>query len=86
MYNQSIQLNNELFIRIDKRKARNLYNKGFDILIIPDKTNDLMQCELINNQENIDFNTYINNFIVDHCINCLVGYRVAFYKEVSVNE
>lgn len=84
MYNQSIQANNELFIRIDKRKARNLYNKGFNILIIPDKTNDLLQAELLNisNLENMDFDKYIKQFVIDHCLNCLVGYRVAFYKEV----
>lgn len=81
--------NNKTWSRIDKRQARNLYNKGVTLMIISDNLRPftMWACEMYINKsddiENNDFNKRIMYFEVYNCINRETGYHTAFYKEVE---
>jgi hypothetical protein len=81
--------NNKTWSRIDKRQARNLYNKGVTLMIIADNLRPftMWACEgYINKSDNVDntdFNKRVMYFEVYNCINRETGYHAAFYKEVE---
>ena len=89
MYNYIYSDNdNNNWARIDKRKARGLFNKGVSIAICPDNLRPFgfFQPEAIISLEypNIgDFDKICNEFEIYHCINRETGYHAAFYMEVE---
>lgn len=93
MYNYTFtDNNNKTWSRIDKRRARGLYNKGFTIVVCPDNLRPftMWTCEICLNKEvdNIsgletDFNKRVTYFEIYNCINRETGYHAAFYMEVE---
>ena len=94
MYNYKFtDRNNKEWERIDKRRARGLYNKGVSIVITPDNLRPFtMRCNEIEVNTTIsrdidnkpyDFDNIVNCFEVYNCINRETGYRAAFYMEVK---
>ena len=73
--------------RIDKRKAKNLYNKGVTLVICPDNLRPFTPwcVELIINIndhiEKPDFNKRINVFEIYNCFNRETGYHASFYMK-----
>ena len=97
MYNRTFTDNktNKEYIRIDKRKARNMYKKGISIILCADNLqpftvwNNEIEININNNiyefeQENDNsFDKYVNQFTFYNCINSETGYHTAFYMEVK---
>lgn len=90
MYSREFTDNNKkTWKRIDKRQARNLYNKGITLMIIPDNLRPFTMWHFemyINNTDytdNPEFDKRIMYFEIYNCINCETGYHAAFYKEVE---
>lgn len=78
-----IQTSNQ-FIRINKTKARNLFNKGTDIMIVPcnvacDYSNVWIQPYMINNQAGRTFDQIINEFEYYNCNDRETGLYTAYY-------
>ncbi|MBQ3943574.1 MAG: hypothetical protein II669_04580 [Elusimicrobia bacterium] len=96
MYNYTFtDNNNKTWSRIDKRRARGLYNKGISIVVIPDNLKPFSDFafEVYLNKEvdtisglETDFNKRVNAFEIYNCINCETGYHAAFYMEVKKND
>lgn len=93
MYNYTISdRNGKEWKRIDKRAARNLYNKGITICMISDnlKPFSMWACEILIDKKTdelsgieTNFNKRVNYFEVYNCINKETGYHAAFYREVE---
>ena len=80
--------NNKTWKRIDKRKARNLYNKGVTLVLCPDNLRPFgfyqPEAKIDLNYPNYgDFDKICNEFRFYNCVNCETGYNIAFYKEVE---
>lgn len=93
MYNYNFtDNNNNTWCRIDKRRARRLYNAGETIAIIADNLKPFTDFgfEILINKDvdqisglEIDFNKRVNWFEIYNCINRETGYHAAFYMEVE---
>ena len=71
------------FIKVNKTKAKNLYNKGINVYIVPFKVypnynNMWIQPIMINNFTNENFDSRVNNFEYYNC-NYELGYYTSFY-------
>lgn len=85
--------NNKTWKRIDKRQARNLYNKGVTLVLCPDNLRPftMWHCEIeISNKTSLDndckpydFDKIVNGFEIYNCIDRETGYHTAFYREVE---
>lgn len=74
--------NGSTWIRVDKRKARNLYNNGDDILISAENIDPfgIVGGATVNITEtNKVFDGVVNGFTFYNCVNIETGYRPAFY-------
>lgn len=69
------------WLRIDKRKARNLYNGGSDILISAENIDPfgIIGGVTVNNTIKKTFDSIVNEFSFYNCMNIETGYRPAFY-------
>ena len=81
--NKMIQTSNK-YTRINKTKARNLFNQGIDIMIVPcnvapDYSNMWIQPYMINNQAGFSFDQLINNFEYYNCNDNETGLYTAYY-------
>lgn len=86
--------NNKTWSRIDKRQARNLYNKGETLVLCPDNLRPftMWHCEIETNINNLDaydrektdcFDSLVNQFEIYNCVSRETGYHAAFYREVE---
>lgn len=94
MYNRLFKDNNgKEWERIDKRKARRLYNQGITLVLCADNLRpfDFWNCGIETNINNLDeydrntpdiFDKLCNQFRFYNCVSCETGYNIAFYKEV----
>ena len=77
LYGQNLHL-----VRVDKRKARNLFNKGIEIYLVPSNFVPFgawFQPYQIELSCDIEFDTLVNNFNYYNCINSETGYFPSFY-------
>lgn len=67
--------------KITKRQARNLYNKGIEVLLVPSKMHPkgLMSVKVSINSSEFLFNNLVNHFRYYNCSK-ETGLRVSFYK------
>lgn len=98
MYNYTFtDNNNKTWSRIDKRRARGLYKKGFTIVICPDNLRPFtpyysgLDININNDLYDFtdtprDFDKRVSDFEIYNCINCETGYHAAFYMEVKKND
>lgn len=78
-----IQTSNK-YTRINKTRARNLFNQGIDIMIVPcnvacDFNNTWIRPYIINNKENAYFDNTINAFEYYNCNDSETGLYTAYY-------
>jgi len=85
MYSREFIINNKKYSRVDKRKARGLYNKGLSMIICADNINPagIMGGIEIDNISGRDFDLLVNEFEFYNCVSCETGYHTAFYMEVK---
>lgn len=93
MYNRIFKDNNNReWERIDKRKARNLYNKGISLVLCADNLQPFgfWNCGIETNINNLDeydreksdcFDRLCNEFKFYNCISRETGYNIAFYQK-----
>jgi hypothetical protein len=77
-----IEYQDVFLARIDKRKARNLFNKGVKIYLVPSNLvpfGPWMQPHEINNSFGLNFDNCANVFSYYNCINSQTGYFPSFY-------
>ena len=75
---QKIEIDN--YIRIDKRKARNLFELGIDIYVYPSNlrpSGPWGSAMLLDHLEN--FESQVNSATYYSCINSQTGYYLNFY-------
>lgn len=84
MYSREFIINNKKYSRVDKRKARGLYNKGYSMIICADNINPsgIIGGIEIDNTSGRDFDKLVNEFTFYNCVNIETGYHAAFYMEV----
>ena len=76
------------YTRINKSKARKLYNLGRPIVVLPCKANPnspWFSNSTVSKESDRDFDTLVNEFIYYNCNTAELGRRQAFYV-VTVNE
>ena len=76
------------YTRINKSKARKLYNLGRPIVVLPCKANPnspWFSNSTVSKESGRDFDTLVNEFIYYNCNTSELGRRPAFYV-VTVNE
>lgn len=83
-----IQTSNK-YIRINKTKARKLFNKNIGIYIVPCKvacnfSNMWIQPFIINNQAGFSFDQLVNNFEYYNCNDNETGLYAAYYVEYFI--
>lgn len=85
MKNTTLLRDGEIYTRVNKTKAKKLYNEGYNILVMPcnyGQLNNLWTIDVeINNRSNKDFNNVINEFIYYNCNN-----EVGKYPNFYINE
>jgi hypothetical protein len=77
LYGQNLHL-----VRIDKRKARNLFDKGVEIYLVPSnfKPFNAWFGPMVASLNNcFNFDQLANNYTYYNCINSETGYFPAFY-------
>lgn len=67
--------------KLTKRQARNLYNKGIEVLLVPSKIRPLglMSVKVNINSSELFFDNLVNHFRYYNCTK-ETGLRVSFYK------
>lgn len=77
LYGQNLHL-----VRIDKRKARNLFNKGLEIYVVPSNLNPVLfgnKPFKIESSCNANFDQLVRSVKYFFCINSQTGYFPSFY-------
>lgn len=86
MYKRSFTVNQKEYVRIDKRKARGLYDAGKDIIVCPENLRPFTFYHfetVINKAAAGGFTGFIDTYTIYNCVNKETGYRPAFYMEVK---
>jgi hypothetical protein len=68
--------------RVDKRKARNLFNRGLEIYLVPSNLrpyNNWFQPTEASLNNCFNFDQLVNNYTYYNCINSETGYFASFY-------
>lgn len=72
------------YVRVNKKKARNLFNSGVPLLILPNKANPTSPwfegCNFHKSEQNTDFDKFINEYSYYNCNNEL-GYYCNYYVD-----
>ena len=83
MYNRQETLNNINYVRIDKRRARGLYNKGIELVLVPSNMrvfSTMWGIEYFANMgKSGDFDKLCNSYKFYNCVSCETGYNISFY-------
>ena len=89
MYNREFTDNHgRKYIRIDKRKARRLFDQGLTITICPDNLRPFgffgSGVEISKNTIEKTFDCICNEYKFYNCVSCETGYNIAFYQGVQI--
>lgn len=78
--------NNKTWLRIDKRKARRLFDQEKNIVLCADNLRPFgfyqPEAKINKTVYNLTFDQLCNEYKIYNCVSCETGYNIAFYMEV----